>query len=59
MVKLDRMVMFKPHSLNSLIMAFLLLSISGLDRFLTIAKSSFLYQPTRSLSRILLNKFYI
>ena len=31
-------VIFEPHSLNILIMAFLFLSISGPDRFLTIAK---------------------
>ena len=29
-------VMFKPHSLNRLIMAFLFLSISGLDKYIYI-----------------------
>ena len=33
--------MFKPHFLNSLIITFLFLSISGPDRFLTTFKQSF------------------
>ena len=52
-------VMFKPHYLKCVIMAFLLLAISGPDRFLTIAKPLSLYKPTRSLSRILPDEFNI
>ena len=40
-------------------MADLFLSISGLDRFLTITKPWSLCKPTRSLSRILPNKFHL
>ena len=43
-LRLVSIVMFKPHSLNSLIMGFLFLSISGSHRFLTIAKPSYWHQ---------------
>ena len=58
-LRLICIAMFKPHSLNSFIIAFLFLSISGLDKFLTTAKLSSLYKPTRSLSRILPSIFNI
>ena len=40
-LKLVCIIMFKPHFLNSLIITFLFLSISGPDRFLTTFKQSF------------------
>ena len=41
------LVMFKPHFLNSLIMAILFFLISGPDKFVTFTNPSSLYKPTR------------
>ena len=57
-LRLVCIVIFKLHSLNSLIMTFLFRSISGPDRFLTIAKPSSLYKHKSFLARILINSIY-
>ena len=54
-LRLVCIAMFKKKILNRLIMDFLFLLISGLDEFLTFAKSLPVYEPTWSLSRILHN----
>ena len=58
-LRLVCIAMFKPHSLNSLNMAIIFLSISGPDKFLTIAKASSLCKSTRPLWRKVHNKFSI
>ena len=58
-IRLVYIVKLNPNSVNSIIMAFLFPSISGLDKCFIIAKPLSLYEPKRSLSRILYNRFNI
>ena len=57
-LRLVCIVMFKPHSLNSLIMAFLFLSMSGPDRFLLPSHRLYINLQGLSQEYYLINSIY-